>query len=149
MVKLRPKQARFVKAYLENGGNGTQAVLQSYDTTDLRTATSIGVENLAKPGIREVVEQAMAKNGLTPETLTDNIKHAALAKPDKVSADAMIKANVELLKLWGAYPGSKHTNLNLSVRGKIKDLTFQDAKRALEKLNSKLGEIVEPEEPTT
>lgn len=144
-AKLTPKQAKFIKAYTENGGNGTQASLQVYDTKDPRTAAMIASDNLTKPNIRDAIESAMTKAGLTPDKIAENLKNAAIAIPDKVDAHAMIKANVELLKLWGAYPGSKHTSLNLNIKGKMRDLSFQDAKLELDKLNSQLGEVIKEE----
>ncbi len=53
--KLTKKQRGFVKDYLDTG-NGTQAALKNYDTTDPKTAGVIAVENLAKPSVREALE---------------------------------------------------------------------------------------------
>ena len=132
--RLTLKQSKFIKEYINNGGNGTQAGLQVYDTDNPRVAEAIATENLSKPSIREVVEHALRKNGLTPDTITDNLKHYAGARADKVSADASIKANIELLKLWGAYPGSKHTSVNLSIKGDLAKMKFQEAKEELNKI---------------
>ena len=149
-IKLTPKQTKFVNTYLTNGQNGTKAALEHYDTNDYNTAHVIASENLQKPTIREVVEQALAKSGLTPDTITDNLKHAASQRPEKGSMDSMIKANVELLKLWGAYPGSKHTNLNLSLKGDINKMSYSEAKDTLKKLrDTNSGLLQDTEEDTT
>ena len=147
--RLTLKQTKFIKEYINNGGNGTQAALQTYDTEDPDTAHAISTENLQKPSIQQVVEEALRKNGLTPDTITDNLKHYAASRAEKVSADASIKANIELLKLWGAYPGSKHTQLNVNLKGDLAKMKYQEAKEALNKLreenNGLLEDIEEPQ----
>lgn len=51
MNKLRPKQKKFVDAYLETG-NGTEAVIRAnYTVKDRNVASSIASENLRKPDI--------------------------------------------------------------------------------------------------
>ena len=77
-TKLRPKQKKFVEAYIENGGNGTQAALSAYDigtkhgTDDpSNVARAMAAENLAKPAIRDAIQDAL------PEDLLGQ-KHRAL-----------------------------------------------------------------------
>lgn len=47
-VKLTIKQARFFEEWLKNGGNGTQAAMKVYDTTEYASAGQIAYENLRK-----------------------------------------------------------------------------------------------------
>jgi len=54
-LKLTVKQDKFVKAYLLNGGNATQAAIKAGYSS--KTAYSIGQENLTKP----VIKKALAK----------------------------------------------------------------------------------------
>lgn len=68
-TKLTPKQAGFVKEYVRNGGNGTQAVLKTYDTNNANIAHSIASENLRKPTIKEEIEEAARSLQLTPRRL--------------------------------------------------------------------------------
>lgn len=144
-----PKQNLFVKKYLENGQNGTQAALAAYDTKDPVTASVIASENLDKPNVREMVENALRKNDLTPDKITGNLKKIAIQEPEKVSANVVLRTNVELLKLWGAYPGSKHTSLNVSFKGKIKEMKFQDLKKYVEGLRSQNDELLEEADTQT
>ena len=53
--KLTPKQDKFVKAYLLNGGNATQAAITAGYSE--KTAQEIGSENLSKPIIKKVIEE--------------------------------------------------------------------------------------------
>lgn len=50
---LTHKQEQFVQEYVANGGNGTQAALAVYNTTDPNTAHVIASENLQKPTVAE------------------------------------------------------------------------------------------------
>lgn len=57
--KLTKKQRGFVKDYLETG-NATQAVLKNYNVKDRIVAKSVGSENLSKPYIRDVIQEALS-----------------------------------------------------------------------------------------
>lgn len=59
-VKLTAKQDAFVKAYLLNGGNGTQAAIDAGYSK--KTAQEIGSENLSKPMIKKAIEEHQKKN---------------------------------------------------------------------------------------
>ena len=55
MGKLTPKQDAFVKAYLLNGGNGTQAAIDAGYKAD--NAKQIGSENLTKLDVKKAIEK--------------------------------------------------------------------------------------------
>lgn len=74
--KLTIKQAKFVKAYVENDGNGTKAALQTYDTDKPEVANAISSENLQKPSIQEAIEKAMVKLNITPELIIKPVSEA-------------------------------------------------------------------------
>jgi len=59
MIKLTKKQDAFVKEYLLNGFNATQAAIKAGYSE--HTAKDIGCENLAKPNIKEAIELHQAK----------------------------------------------------------------------------------------
>ena len=59
MVKLTGKQDAFVKAYLLNGGNATQAAIQAGYSE--KTANEQGSQNLAKLSIKAVIEKHQKK----------------------------------------------------------------------------------------
>lgn len=63
MTKLTPKQDAFVKAYLLNGGNATQACIDAGYKAD--NAAVVGCENLIKPNIKEAIEKHQAKSNET------------------------------------------------------------------------------------
>lgn len=53
-IKLTPKQDAFVKAYLLNGGNASQAAISAGYKPD--NSTVIGAQNLTKPVIKKALE---------------------------------------------------------------------------------------------
>lgn len=59
MAKLTPKQDAFVKAYLLNGGNATQAAISAGYSK--KTANEQGAQNLAKLSIKEVIQEHQKK----------------------------------------------------------------------------------------
>jgi phage terminase small subunit len=58
-VKLTMKQDAFIKEYLLNGGNATQAAIKAGYSKD--TAAEMGYENLSKPQIKESIEKHKKK----------------------------------------------------------------------------------------
>lgn len=139
--KLTRKQAVFVNE-LVNGKSGTQAAMAAYDVFNSKTASVIASQNLNKLSIREVLEEAMSKNGITPDLITSEIKSLATKQVDKISGDVKLKANIELLKLMGAYPGTKHANLNVNIKAGIKNLTMSQIKEELKVIDVELEEVL-------
>ena len=60
MSKMTPKQDSFVKAYLLNGGNATQAAIKAGYSK--KTAQQVGSENLLKPVIKESIAKHQKKS---------------------------------------------------------------------------------------
>ncbi|HHZ70018.1 MAG TPA: terminase small subunit [Flavobacteriales bacterium] len=58
--KLTPKQDAFVKAYLLNNGNATQAAIDAGYSE--KTAKSVGSENLTKPDIARAIKEHQKKS---------------------------------------------------------------------------------------
>lgn len=58
-MKLTPKQDKFVKAYLLNGGNAMQAAIEAGYSG--KTAGEMGYENLNKPQIKKAIEEHQKK----------------------------------------------------------------------------------------
>lgn len=140
--RLSVKQRKFVKGVIM-GKSGTQSALEAYNTDDVKVASVIASENLTKPSIRQAIEEALTGNDLSLHLVTGNLKKLANSEPEKVSADTVLKANVEILKLYGAYPGSKHLNIGVNINTKVKDMTFQEAKDALANLRSGSDSILQ------
>ena len=68
---LTIKQRRFTKEYVETG-NATQAAIRAGYSK--KTAYAIGSENLAKPIIKQTIEEAQEKLGISAEYVLKNFK---------------------------------------------------------------------------
>ena len=68
------KEKLFVKHYIDNGGNATQAALKVYDTDNYYAAATIGKENVKKLQLEDFFIAA----GLTKETMAQNTARIAL-----------------------------------------------------------------------
>ena len=72
----------------------------------------------------------------------ENLKYFANTRPNKISADVVLRGNVELLKLLGAYPAEKHATVSLSLQAKLSDLNYTDVKKELTAIDEELIEIM-------
>ncbi len=68
------KQRHFVKKYIGNGGNGTQAAIDVYNAKNYNTAHAIAAENLQKPTIQKKIREALEAAELTPESISEYLK---------------------------------------------------------------------------
>ena len=101
------KEKKFVKEYINNGGNATQAALKVYDVTSMGSAKLIGHENITKLNL----DHYFAAAGLTDEVAAQNIVRIALTakKRDQYSGEItdndelQFKATSEALKMQGKY----------------------------------------------
>lgn len=114
--KLSVKQKKFIKEYVSNDGNGTQAALKAYDTDNPEVANAIAVENLQKPLVRDAIEKALVKLELTPEWVLSKHKWIVENRLDEVMAQERALENIG--KIANLYPNTK-TDLELSD-GKLK-----------------------------
>ena len=109
MRKPTLKQRHFIKAYVQNGGNATQAAWVAYDTDDYNTAKSIGCENLTKPYIREEIDRLMEAVELSTRDSLRAIGDALSATDKNNHPDHRMRLNAAVLalKLQGAYPRNR------------------------------------------
>lgn len=133
--KLTIKQAKFVKEYIKNDGNGTQAALKTYDTDDEKTASVISAENLGKPRIQEAIEKAMVKHEITPEAaikpIADGLKAVRTlgeGEGEVIDHATRLKASGMALKLLGADKDDNKggntfnfTQINAEIKDKYAD----------------------------
>ncbi|HEY2930867.1 MAG TPA: terminase small subunit [Acidobacteriota bacterium] len=117
------KQKAFIAEYLANGGNGTQAALKVYGTTDPGTAAVIANENLRKPNLKNEIRRLMGKVELREEDAMLVVKDALTAdKTDIADHPVRLRGADMVFRLKGTYPkeqppppaqGSKHLHLHL------------------------------------
>lgn len=143
---LTPIQQNIVKEITTKISQGervnmTQVGLKTFNTTNPDSARVMASQELHKPLIQESIQEVLNRNGITLDKVTQNIAFLANSTPEKVSAETMLKANVEYLKLFNAYPDKKSYQFSLSMKGQVKDLGYSEAKKQLDELNAQLGTL--------
>ena len=125
------KQKQFVKRYIENGGNGTQAAMDVYNAKNYNTAHAIAVDNLQKPTIRREIEQAMEAKGLTNEYISELLKEATVAGLGQKATNSDTLRGLELmLRVKDAFPSKvqKTAHLRIDYKQEKEELMKMSAK---------------------
>ena len=120
------KQKLFTKKYLETG-NGTQAVLEAYNTHDPNTAAVIASENLNKPKVIEEIYKVLDRTGLSLEQVSGSVGDILQRGAEtKVTGDNILRAAEMLYKLHGVYPIQKSAHFRLNVRQELEKKSFNE-----------------------
>lgn len=117
--KLTNNEKIFIKEYLSNGFNQTQAYLKAFPKATYTTAATEGGRLVRKPYIKDAIEKEITKTGeridLRKEDLINDllkIKEMCISE-DKRSIHNAIKA-VEVLNKMLGYNAPEKTDVNLS-----------------------------------
>src|SRR3990167_4928008 len=133
--KLTVKQRQFIKKYVENGGNGTQAALDSYDTMNPNVAHVIASENLQKPTIKRSIELALERAGLTDDSVSELLREATVAGlGEKATNSDSLRGIDMLLRLKDAYPTQKTAHLRVDVTENYNKMTIKELKEELKRI---------------
>ena len=117
--KLTVKQAKFVKEYVKNDGNGTKAALKAYDAKDETVASSIATENLRKPYIMDELLKAARRQGITEEKIIQPVVDAL----NDEQLDMRLKGHDRIVKLING----KENGLQLNIENAQGiEITFKD-----------------------
>lgn len=140
MTKLTSKQDAFVKEYIINGGNATQAAIKAGYSE--KTAVKTASENMTKPDIQESIakhRQTLEKDHIwNKETKLQLLqKIASGGVRDVVDKDGNMKmenpsASVAALKEHNLMQGDNaplETNTNLTVSQTLEDRLTGGSKR--------------------
>ena len=120
--ELTIKQRKFKTAYIKNGGNATQAALETYNTVDYQTAGMIGSENLKKPKLKQAIETALIDLEVTPKSVIKTFKDMVNIHSQE-NPNAAVRANENLADILNLYPSVKSFTLD---DGNIKSLSWQE-----------------------
>lgn len=136
MTKLTAKQDAFVKEYILNGGNATQAALKAGYSAN--TASEMGYENLSKPQIKEALEKHRQKQEeVFLMSKTDKLKvleriinATALEDGEKgvLNASAAIAA-IKEHNLMQGHNAPTETNTNIKVEQSLRERLTGGSKR--------------------
>lgn len=119
-MKRKPKtrkEQRFLKEYINNGGNATKAAMVAYNCSNKNSARSLGAQNLAKLSISETLEY----KGISLDFLIDQLKKGFSAKkftkygsvPDFAIRSHYLEIALKLYNTANPLPKNAHpSNLN-------------------------------------
>ncbi len=137
------KQRKFAKAYVENGGNGTKAVLASYNVKDRRNAGILAPTLLDNPMVQGEITKILNTSGLNLETLSDNAKSAL---QNSLAAKPSFAAGVNLLqflfKLHGVSPVNKSVALKWSAQQNMPTKDYDSLREELQRLNKSVSQLL-------
>lgn len=137
---LTPNQQKVVvltaKQIIETGKtNNAEVGREVYFNQTPESARVSVAETLNKPTVKQAVEDILASKGITVDTIASNINRLASFEPEKVTADVILRANIEAAKFLNMYPDKKSARLNINLKGKIKDMDYSKAKEELQSLS--------------
>lgn len=123
--KLTTKQAKFVKEYVKNDGNGTKAALKAYNAKAERTAAAIAAENLTKPNIQQALLRSAERLGITEDKIMLPVALALEAedKDGNPDLEMRLKGHDRIVKLINGKDNGVQLNIE-NVKGL--EITFKD-----------------------
>lgn len=104
--KITLKNQKLVTAYIDNGGNGTQAAIDAgYNVSKRSSATKIAYQVLNKPSVREYLELHAEKAAQNIAKMADDAENEAVR----------LNANKDILDRAGYKPIDRAQNVNVNV----------------------------------
>jgi hypothetical protein len=123
------------KAYVENGGNKKEAVLNAYDVKNDNVANQVVKQVFNNPMVLDEIEKILDRKGLTKDYFTDKLQDSLelnmQGKPSQAVASDLIKFG---LKLHNAIPSNKSISLNYSKKI-TENKGYSELKQELTRLN--------------
>ena len=113
--KLTIKQKKFVKAYVANDGNGKQAYKEAYGVTNDNTAAAEASTTLNKPNVKQAIDKALERQGITIDVAIAPIAEALNHK----QLDYRLKGSDRALKLMGADKNENSGNTFIFNKGDV------------------------------
>lgn len=141
---LTIKQQKFTDIVIKQISNGespnlTEAAAQVYDVKERDSASAIGTQNFQNLTIREQIDTALERTGLTSSKVVDNLAKLANAVPEKYSDATILKANLAVADLLGWQLGNKMAG---SFKKITRTVTFDEAKKSIVSLTESATEFI-------
>lgn len=113
---LTYKERTFAEEYAKTH-NGTRSALKAYDVKNLKTASVIASENLAKPRVINRIDQIMKQAKYNPVNSVRSVMSIEeKASKNKMTYGHSLKASEMLLKLSNTLvEKTQHTTLNMNI----------------------------------
>lgn len=134
MKRLSEKQKDFAKNFVDNGGNGTQAVVDAYNVKNRDSARSYAPRLLKNPSVKAEIEMLLDKHEMTDDYAMTVLKEGLEAKvvtnykgeakeTDIPDHDTRHKYFQDLAKFKDMYPADKNLNMNLNLDAQLEGLS--------------------------
>lgn len=137
------KQKKFIKKYIETG-NGTQAALEAYDTTDPDTAAVIASENLIKPKVVEEITRVLNRKGLSLEQVSESVGNIIRNGPQtKITGDNVLRAAEMAFKLHNAFPAEKSTHVRVNLKAELSKMSYSELLESYRKRDKEIKELMD------
>lgn len=127
--KLSLKQEKFIEAYMQNGGNATQATIEAgYKCKSREVAKSIGVENLLKPSIAGPL--ALRKSEIRAKT--EDLREKCVLKLSNIieSPETKPATAIKAIDILGKMSGWHSNTTVLETNNRQKELTEAERQEA-------------------
>ncbi len=114
---LNIRERKFIREYVKNGNNGKLAIQKSYPNIKPANQHSYASHLLSKEKIRNKLQEALEKAGLTDDYIADTIKRNIPQEAIGKGANATtINKSLELLiKLKDKVTDKQQSNINISM----------------------------------
>lgn len=142
--ELTLKEKSFVKEYVKNGGNGTQAALTAFNTKK-KNAQGTAWKVLQRPHITEAIEEVLNRKGLTLDDLSRYAKQVITkgiseGNPSFAAASNMIQFGY---KLHNVIPANKSVVAKLTIKQDLQAKTPEELTKMLEKIQAQTTQLLE------
>lgn len=115
--------------------NLTKAGKEAYPNANANSAKSMFGEVIKrKPLVLETIQEALKASGITLKKAGENVSKLANTTPEKISADVVLKANVEIFKLLNAYPKQQSAHINLNIDANTKGMSLPDIQKSIQEI---------------
>ena len=133
--ELTYKEKAFVKEFTKDL-NGTEAVKRAYKTTNSNSAGVTAHRKLRKAKIKQGIEAALQKAGITKESLTSRLQELIYVEDQRTALQAVRTG----LELQDAFPKKKTEVTNITEEN-LADLTPEELETKTNDLLDKLNKL--------
>lgn len=142
--ELTPKQRKFVKEYVENKGNATQAALAAYDVAE-KNASRVGHEVKNNPKVAYAIEVAFREAGLDEDYvagLLKDVMESGRQNLDKTRPTDVLKA-LDMFTDLSKMKGDDSTkNAREQLEDQLMKKSVVDLKKELKELDRQQKKIM-------
>ena len=68
--------------------------------------------------------------------INSEVVEVAVSKPREITGDVKLRANLELLRLRGAFGGNQNAHLTFNINQQITNLSFDEASKKLQEMST-------------